>query len=109
MHHGLSLAFLYISSMNKLATIPNLSELVTLPQESLWLANFTSQRTQKTYSIAIREFLNFHSIQILEDLRAVSVGHLITWRDDLIESGATPCTVNNRLSAMSSLCNHLCE
>ena len=95
--------------MSSLATIPNMAELVAVAQESLWLANFTSKRTQKTYSAAVRDFLSFHGIQDLDTLRNVSAGHLITWRDRLTESGATPRTVNNRLSALSSLFNHLCE
>ncbi len=95
--------------MQSLAITSDPSGLVALPQESLWLANFTSKRTQKTYSFAVREFLEFHQIQNIDQLRIVTAAHLIAWRDQMIESGATPRTVNNRLSAMSSLFNHLCD
>ncbi len=83
--------------------------LVAIPEESLWLANFTSERTKRTYSVAVRAFLGFHRIETLDGLREVSAVHLITWRDELIEIGASPRTINNRMSALSSLFNHLCE
>ncbi len=84
-------------------------ELVAIPEEALWLANFTSEQTKRTYSMAVRAFLGFHDIETVDGLREVSAVHLITWRDALIETGSSPRTINNRLSALSSLFNHLCE
>lgn len=95
--------------MNQNLTVPKLSNLVTASEESLWLANFTSQKTQKTYSAAVRDFLQFSQIGSIEQLRSVSAGHLIAWRDNLTGAGAANRTVNNRLSALSSLFDHLCE
>ena len=80
-----------------------------VPEESLWLANFTSTATKQTYSNAVREFLGFHGMQTLENLRTSSAAHVILWRDQLIKQGASARTVNNRISALSSLFNHLCE
>ena len=87
----------------------NTTDLAFIPEESLWLANFTSEKTKRTYQAAVSEFLKFHTIETIEALRRVSAGHLITWRDELIQSGASARTVNNRMSALSSLFNHLCE
>ncbi len=93
--------------MNKLTITQN--NLAVIPEESLWLANFTSYQTRKTYQVAVREFLKFHEIKNIDMLRAVSAVHLITWRDQLIKIDASPRTINNRMSALSSLFNYLCE
>ena len=95
--------------MKSLVTKNRTQDLAFIPEESLWLANFTSKQTQRTYSTAVSDFLSYHSIDCVESLRKVSASHLITWRDALTESGAKPRTVNNRMSALSSLFNHLCE
>ena len=80
-----------------------------IPEESLWLANFTSEQTRRTYQTAVSEFLGFHGITAVEELHQISAGHLIAWRDALTKAGAKPRTVNNRMSALSSLFNHLCN
>lgn len=93
---------------NKL-TLRQRNNLLQATEESLWLANFTSKATKETYSNAVREFLGFHGMQSLDDLRSSSAAHVISWRDKLIEEGRSARTVNNRVSALSSLFNHLCE
>jgi len=95
--------------MKSLTTTNSPRDLAFIPEESLWLANFTSRQTQRTYATAVSEFLSYHTIDCLESLRSVSSIHLISWRDAMIQAGAKPRTVNNRLSALSSLFNHLCE
>lgn len=85
------------------------SELVTIPEESLWLSNFISKDTQKTYKNAVFNFLAFGNIESLEQLRAVKQSDILSWRDNLISSNSSNRTVNNRMAALSSLFNHLCE
>jgi site-specific recombinase XerD len=80
-----------------------------IPQESVWLANFVSKRTRETYSNAVREFIALHGITSAEELKEIDQAHVIAWRDSLIKSGASPKTVHNRISAVSSLFKHLCE
>lgn len=84
-------------------------ELSGLPEEILWLANFVSPRTRRTYRAAVRKFLAFHGLKSSEQLRAVGPSHLVAWREHLTRSGASPRTVRNRLAAVSSLFQHLCE
>lgn len=89
---------------------PCQSETVSsLPEEALWLANFVSPRTRRTYRTAVGQFIAFHGLQGSEQLRAVGQSHLVAWREHLIRSGAGPRTVRNRLAAVSSLFQHLCE
>lgn len=82
----------------------------TIPsEEAVWLANFVSSQTRRTYQAAIRSFIAFHGFQNWEQLRAVNQSRLIAWREHLMQSGASPRTVQNRLAAVSSLFRHLCD
>lgn len=83
--------------------------LAEVPEESVWLANFISNHTKETYLYAVREFIAFHEITGIDELPHIDQAHIITWRNHLIEQGATPRTVNARISAVSSLFKHLCE
>lgn len=84
-------------------------KLAQIPEESVWLANFTSPATKTTYSVAVREYFKFHGIQNQNDLRYSSAVHIISWRDAMIKAGASNRTINSRISALSSLFDHLCE
>ena len=90
-------------------TDQSFKQLAHIPEESVWLANFTSPATKSTYSVAVREYFKFHGITDQNDLRSSSAVHIISWRDAMIKSGASNRTVNSRISALSSLFDHLCE
>ena len=91
-------------------TLPTPSQRLTaLPEEAVWLANFVSPRTQRTYQAAVQGFIAFHGLRSSDELRSIGQSHLIAWREYLIQSGASPRTVRNRLAAVSSLFRHLCE
>lgn len=94
---------------NLLVLVSTLGTLSSIPEESVWLKNFVSPRTRQTYLNAVREFIGFHSITDPEELREIDQAHVIVWRDFLIESGASPKTIHNRISAVSSMFKHLCE
>lgn len=83
--------------------------LAAMPEESVWLANFTSEQTRSTYRNAVAEFIRFLDLQAADDLYTLTRAHVIAWRDDLMVRGASPRTIANRLSALSSLYGHLCE
>jgi integrase/recombinase XerD len=83
--------------------------LANLPEEAVWLANFVSPRTQQTYRAAVQSFIAFHGLQSSKELWGIGQSHLIAWREHLIRSGASSRTVQNRLAAVSSLFQHLCE
>jgi integrase/recombinase XerD len=83
--------------------------LAKVPQETVWLSNFISPHTKKTYLFAVREFVGFNKIQTADDLQYIDQAHVIAWRDFLIAQGASARTINARISAISSLFKHLCE
>lgn len=83
--------------------------LAAMPEESVWLANFTSEQTRSTYRNAVAEFIRFLDLQSAEELYSLTRAHVIAWRDDLMTRGASPRTIASRLSALSSLYGHLCE
>ena len=85
------------------------NQIISIPEESIWLSNFISKDTQRTYKNAVLNFLQFSNIESLEQLRIISQSDILSWRDDLIDSGASNRTVNNRMASLSSLFNHLCE
>ncbi len=85
------------------------NELSQIPQESVWLANFTSKNTKATYSISVREFFHFHRMVGQNDLCTSTQAHVISWRDAMIEAEMAESTINSRISALSSLFNFLCE
>lgn len=98
-----------LESSSELAALDCSQPFAALSEEAIWLANFVSSQTQRTYQTALRNFIAFHGFQSLKQLRAVNPGHLIAWRERLIQSGASPRTVQNRLAAVSSLFRHLCD
>ena len=86
-----------------------LATLQETPEELLWRANFNSENSIETYDIAIRTFLEFLGVGSPEELRAVTHAHVIAFKKYLQDSGLAPRTINNRLSAISSLFNHLID
>lgn len=84
---------------------PAVAQLANVAEESVCLANFTSPQTRATYQNAVADFIRYLKLESAEELYALTRAHVIAWRDDLISSR----TVASRLSALSSLYEHLCE
>jgi len=84
-------------------------KLPELPAESLWLANFTSGQTKETYRTALEAFVAFHGIRSLEALRGITQAHVLAWREHLVTEGRAARTVNNRISALSSMFKWLAD
>jgi integrase/recombinase XerD len=80
-----------------------------VPEELLWINNFNSKRSRQTYQIATKKFIDFFKIKTAEELRTITHAHIIAFKNHLQESEQSPKTINNRLSALSSLFNHLIE
>jgi len=79
------------------------------PEELLWKANFNSDNSVATYDKAIRVFSGFLGISFPEELRELTHAHVIAFKKFLQGRGNNPRTINNRLSAISSLFNHLID
>lgn len=91
---------------NGLSILDGLKE---LPESAVWLANFTSERTRKSYLEAVKQFVHFVGIRKESGFKEIQPAHVIAWRDRLIMDGASNNTVNARLSSLSSLYKHLLE
>lgn len=87
--------------------LPKLETLKEIPEEMLWLANFNSDCSIQTYRLAVRQFMLFFGIETPEQLREISHSHIIAFKRHLQETERSPRTINNRLSALSSLFDHL--
>lgn len=94
------------SSKNENSLLKTIKE---VPEELLWKANFNSDNSIETYDKAIHSFLSFIGVGAPEELRQVEHGHVIAFKKYLQNSGCSPRTINNRLSAISSLFNHLID
>lgn len=93
-------------SQNDISVFKTLKE---IPEELLWKANFNSDNSILTYDKAIHSFLSFIGISSPEELREINHGHVIAFKKFLQNKGHSPRTINNRLSAISSLFNHLID
>lgn len=93
-------------SQHKISVFKALKE---IPEELLWKANFNSNNSIETYDKAIHSFLSFIGISSPEELREINHGHVIAFKKFLQDQGNSPRTINNRLSAISSLFNHLID
>jgi len=80
-----------------------------VPESSVWLANFTSGRTRRTYRMAILEFAAAMGFKSEDAWREVKPAHVIAWRKSMEGRGMSDRTIHTRVSALSSLFKHLCE
>lgn len=77
-------------------------------QETVWLQNFTSKQTQRTYRRAFQEFCGFHHITDSKAFRSVSDTQIIEFRDHLIHHRQlSNRSVRNKMAAISSCYRHL--
>jgi len=76
-------------------------------QETTWFLNQLSENTKNTFKLAIQQFITFLGIKDNEQLYTVEPSHIIAFRDHLIKEGKGKATINNRLSAVASLFEHL--
>lgn len=83
--------------------------LIDVPAEAVWLANFTSARTRRTYRDSIQRFIAFHGFRSADELRTITGAHVIAWRDGMAVKGESPRTIHTRMSALSSLFDCLCD
>jgi integrase/recombinase XerD len=87
----------------------NLATIEKISEEIIWLENFTSKATQKTYKATVKKFCTMFGIQNVEQLRSITSLHIIKFRDAMKDAGEKNASINNRLSGLSSLFKHLIE
>src|SRR5580704_3706923 len=94
---------------DRLRTAAEFHRLAEVPPEIEWFANLTNRSTRRTYERSIKDFMRFAGIVRPEEFRAVTRAHIIAWRDDLARRGLDGATRRNRLAALSSLFEYLCN
>jgi site-specific recombinase XerD len=90
-------------------TVAEFQGLTEVPPEIEWFNNISDPGTRRIYKAAIRDFMQFTGILRPEEFRIVTRAHVIAWRDDLERRGLEGPTRRNRLAALSSLFEYLCE
>jgi site-specific recombinase XerD len=83
--------------------------LAELPSEAEWLENLNNPKTVRAYRADVRAFINFVGIRGSRDFRVVTRAHVLAWRHDLKERKLAASTIRRKLSALSSLFDHLCD
>jgi len=97
------------ATSNRLLTNADFVRLADVPPEIEWFANIDNAQTRRAYKNALQDFMNFTGIKIPEEFREVSRGHIIAWRDELVNRNLSGMTIRHRLAALSSLFEYLCE
>jgi|GEM_PF-2002653 hypothetical protein len=87
----------------------SLTKIEEISEEDVWLENFTSKATKKTYKATVKKFCAMFEIQNIDQLRSVTSMHIIKFRDAMKEAGEKNSSINNRMAGMSSLFKHLIE
>ena len=83
--------------------------LAAVPPEVEWFANIDNAKTRRAYESDVKDFTAFVGIQRPEEFRIVTRSHVIAWRKTLEERELSAATIRRKLSALSSLFEHLCE
>lgn len=98
-----------ITSSSRLLTSAEFQRLADVPPELEWFANLGNKSTRRAYQNALQDFMRFTGVVRPEEFRQVTRGHVIAWRDDLLQRGVGGATIRHRLAALSSLFEYLCE
>ncbi len=104
-----------VNSVNRVLTADEFHQLAAVPAAAVWFANIDNPNTRRAYQNDVSEFMGFCDIEHPEEFRHVTRAHIIAWRTDLESrvgpTGAplAPSTLRRKLSAVSSLFEHLCN
>ena len=84
-------------------------KLADVPPELEWFANIDNPKTRRAYKIDLEDFTGFAGIHSPDAMRTVTRAHVLAWRKHLETRELGPATIRRKLSALSSLFDHLCE
>ena len=100
---------LEVSGADAPSTSPSglVEALAAVPEEEVWLAGLRSEQTRKAYKRDVADFLETLGIKSREELHQTSPMAVIAWREELVRRGLKNRSVRRRLSALSSLFQHL--
>jgi site-specific recombinase XerD len=85
--------------------------LTRVPHAAAWFANLDNPNTRRAYRNDVQAFMAFVGLDPRqpERLREVTRGHVLAWRHRLEQQALSGGTIRRKLSALSSLFDHLCN
>jgi site-specific recombinase XerD len=98
-----------LNSVTRRLTDEQYQGLAAVPPEVEWFANIHNAKTRRAYEGDVKDFTIFVGIVRPEEFRTVTRPHVIAWRKTLEERQLSASTIRRKLSALSSLFEHLCE
>ncbi len=93
----------------RLLTAEQFHQLTDVPAAVVWLGNIDNPNTRRAYQGDVEAFVSFCGIETPTELRLVTRAHIIAWRTELEAHELAPATIRRKLSAVSSLFDHLCN
>jgi site-specific recombinase XerD len=93
----------------RMLTAEELHRLSDVPTAFVWLANFDNPNTRRAYQSDVEAFTAFIGLESPDEFRDVTRAHVIAWRKLLESQELSPSTIRRKLSALSSLFDHLCN
>jgi integrase/recombinase XerD len=98
-----------VTPTERLLTAAEFHRLAEVPPEFEWFAKITNRGTRRIYKNSITDFMRFTGILPPEEFRTVTRAHIIARRDDLARRALDGSTIRNRLAALPSLFEYLCN
>jgi len=83
--------------------------LAQLSPEREWLALFQSPHSRRAYATDVHDFFALYGIESMQQLQSMGRTHVLGWRAQLQQGGASPATQRRKLAALASLFRHLGE
>ncbi|HRO22612.1 MAG TPA: tyrosine-type recombinase/integrase [Alcaligenes phenolicus] len=96
-------------SSTRILDLAEFQQLSEIPFELEWYANLDNENTRRTYKNALQDFMQFTGIQKPEEFRQVTRAHIIAFRDELKRRDLSGSSIRNKLAAISSLFEYLCD
>lgn len=101
----------------RMLTAAEFQDLAAVPAAAVWFANLDNPNTRRAYRNDVEDFMAFLGIERPDEFRDVTRAHVIAWRGKLETApgfngnagGLAPSTIRRKLSAVSSLFDHLCN
>jgi|TARA_B100000614_G_scaffold207349_1_gene189815 site-specific recombinase XerD len=84
-------------------------DLAAVPAVGIWFANIDNPNTRRAYRNDVEHFIAFTGIEDPDEFRLVTRAHVLAWRSVLEQENLAPATIRRKLSALSSLFDHLCN
>jgi len=94
---------------DRMLTAEQFHQLTDVPAAMVWLGNIDNPNTRRAYQGDVEAFVAFCGVETPAELRMVTRAHIIAWRKQLEAQELAPATIRRKLSAVSSLFDHLCD